>query len=167
MQDNKDKTQFDLNVDTQVIIGILKQTKVGDLIPYAVMSEAIKRDVMHRARYVMDSARRVLLREEGMVFGPVTGQGLRNMSDVEKVGSAPRYIESMRRKATKGIKVVTAVKFDELPAHTKTEHNVALSIFGALKQATTAGSQKKIEAAVVENNGALLASKQAMQAFMQ
>ena len=85
---------FKRSIDTQTVVDRLRASEIGDLVTYASISEALGRDVTNGARSVLQSARRIVLNEDQMVFGVVTRVGLKRLSDVEIVDAADRDWET-------------------------------------------------------------------------
>ena len=129
---NVGKPRFQVNVDVQILADLLKTKGVGEVATYEELKAAIKRDLQGPARYLLAAARRRLLRDDRMVFDPITDVGLKRLSDVECVATHKRTAKRIQRTAERGIRVVAAADYDTLPNAVKIEHNIALAHLGAL-----------------------------------
>jgi hypothetical protein len=154
-----------LSVDAQVLYGRLKQIEPEEPILYQELSEVIGRDVQKGARYVLDAALKVALREDRIVFGTIRGEGIVRLPDVGIVDKGAGGISRLRRLARRHAKILACVKdFDSLPNEHKIRHNSHLSIFGAIRQFTRPAAVARVEAAVNAAQAVIPAAK-TLEAF--
>lgn len=159
IEDNKDKSSFELSVDTQVLVKRLRDVKPGETIEYQEMSGVIGRDVQTKGRGNLDSARRILQRDEKIVFCSVRAIGVKRLenSDIAKLGAgALQHIGRTSRNASRKI---LCADYDKLANGDRTQMNAQLSILGALSQATKGKTLKAIEDKVSEVNDRLPLAK--------
>lgn len=142
-------TKFTRSSDTRFIIQKLREVEIGEIISYTILADAIAKGVSD-LKGPMSSARRVLLREENMVFEAITGVGLRRLSDTQIVGTATRTARHIRRTARRAVQTLSAVSdFSKLDRNDQMRHSAAASVFGAVAEMTTERGitrlQQKIE----------------------
>lgn len=160
----KDETR-EINVDSRILLARLKRTTPGEIITYSELSGLVGRDVQRQHRHILDSARK-WARKDRVIFGVVTGEGLQRLDDTGKVKAGIGAMARIRRASRRAAQTLTAVEqFDDLPNEMKIEHNMALSVFGIIQQATSSGMQKKIAAKVDGVEGGMLAMKKSLELF--
>jgi len=156
---------FVASIDAKSIYAILKEAEVGAVVPYKVMSEAIGRNVRNGARGAMETARKMAQRELGFVFGVIPKEGLRRLTEVEKVGSGAQFITKIRRAAQRGIDRQRTVKNPEaLPPEIKVRSFVYESVLGMVASSMQEKKINKIEAKVQQTQASLPLAK-TLEAF--
>lgn len=149
----------ELSVDTQTIERLLWEVPVGDVISYVTLSSAIGRDVQRKARHILVSAVRRVLREKRMVFGAVNSVGLKRLSDVGVLGVGAQAVAEIGRKSRRTVKKLACAKYEALSPADQTTHNVLVSQLGVLAHITSASTQKKLEAKVEQAHAKLPVAK--------
>ena len=155
---------FRLSSDSAALVKVLERIPVGGTISYGDLSSAIGRDVT-LFRGALETARLVVQRESCMVFDVVRGEGLRRLADDEIVDLSDKARDHARRHARNTAKKLVCVDYDSLSKPKQTKHNAALSMFGALAELTTSGSQKRLEAKVEAAGTQLTSARAAMDAL--
>lgn len=136
--------------ETEAVCDVLSGMEVGALVPYAKLTEVAGGDVTGESRHIMDSARRICIREHGIVFEAVRGIGLRRMEDSQLAHLGAPMRMRVRRLARRTVSKVRCAKYDRLGNDDKTAHNTALSVAGLLVLAASDRARKKIEARVTD-----------------
>jgi len=142
--------KFEKSADTKVIESVLAEAKIGDTITYETLSKAIGRDVRQFASGALNSARRTMLNEKGMVFGTENNVGLKRLDDSQIVNASEDDRRKMHRMSNRAIRKLGCVNFDGLSKENKQKHLTASAQFGALQMFSTASTNKKIEQKVEE-----------------
>ncbi len=155
---------FRLSADSAALVKVLELVDVGATVTYAELSQTIGRDVTS-FRGPLETARLVVQREKRMVFDAVRGEGLRRLADDEIVDLSDKARDHARRHARKTAKKLVCVDYQSLNKQKQTKHNAALSMFGALAELTTSGSQKRLEAKVEAAGTQLASARSAMDAL--
>ncbi len=135
----------ELSIDTQTLERLLWEVPVGDTVPYSTLSEAIGRNVQQRARHILVSAVRRVLREKRMVFAAVANVGLKRLDDEGVLSVGGEAVHAINRKCSRVVKKLSCVEYDKLPTQGQTTHNVLVSQLGMLKHVTSSPTQKKLE----------------------
>lgn len=145
----KQKAIQELSLDTQTLKRLLREAEIGQIVSYSEMSSAIGRDVPTEARGNLRTARRQLLREHNMVFGPVLGVGMKRLDDAGKIESAHGHARRGRSQYRMAVRTVAAVDdFDALPNDQKIRHSLVAAQAGAILQLSSPTLTRKLEAAV-------------------
>lgn len=141
------------SVDTRFVADAMKKTQPGETISYETLNAACGRDV-RAARHLIESARRILLRDHSMVFRCVPNEGYIRLEDekIVEVANTDRR-EKMRRQAAAAIKELGCVKYDSISETHKASHNTGMALFGSLYQATSKQSVKKLHERVANAGG--------------
>lgn len=139
----------ELSLETQVIVERLGKAAVGDLVTYQELRDLTGLDVQHDGRGVMESARRICQRDSRMVFGAVMNEGLKRLDDQGIVGTGGVTLKRIGRAARRGVRTLGCVKdFDALPESARVEHNMSVSVLGALGQMTKRNKLEQVRLAV-------------------
>lgn len=149
-EQKKPKAIKEISIDTQLIVDHLAKKNVGDFIPYSEFNKLIGRDVQGAARHCLESARRILQRDERIVFATIKNEGIKRLDDVSIVNTGRDGLNRIRREAKRTAKRVSCAEYDKLPNDKKIEHNLVASMTGALSHMTKAASIKKLESRVQE-----------------
>lgn len=144
----KNRAIPELSVDTQTIERLLWEVPVGEVASYGDLSAAIGRDVQRKARHILNSAVRRVLREKQVVFAAVNGVGLKRLSDVGVLGVGAQAVTAIGRKSRRTVKKLACAQYEALSKPEQTVHNVLVSQLGVLAHITSAGTQKKLEAKI-------------------
>lgn len=140
--------RFEKSADTRVLEHVLSQVEIGETVTYDTLSKAIGRDVREFGCGSLQSARRALLRDKGVVFGVETNVGLVRLSDAGIVDSTESDRQRIKRAATRTISKLAVVKFDELDKERQRQHVVASAQMGALAMFAGKNAAKRIAAKV-------------------
>jgi hypothetical protein len=146
MADQPRPMTFEASPDTRLLRAKLKSIEIGQSVTYAELSQVISRPVSGSS-VPLRSALRGLLHDEQRVFGVIRGVGVKRLADPEIVEASDSDVDSIRRKAKKAARKLTAIQdYAQLdPAH-QLAHTARLSIVGAIASMTTDKAIKKIEA---------------------
>lgn len=164
--ERKNHPSFVVSMDSRAIEDRLKKCAIGDEVSYADLSALIGRDVAYE-RGAMASARRRLMRDQQMVFGVIRGIGLKRLGDEEIVGTGESVNTHIRRTARRAARQMSCVQdFGAMTENKQTQHNMWLSLFGALTAVTRAQSVKRLAANVKEFKASLPLAK-TLESFTQ
>jgi len=138
----------EMSGDTRLLIACLEEVPAGGFIPYHELSGRIDRDVSREARHNLISARRILQREQRMVFDPVKGEGLKRLDDSGIVKTLDGCIGAIRRKVKRSLSKASCVDYANLDHEGRNHRNMQLAVIGAMAQMTRPESLKLVERAV-------------------
>jgi hypothetical protein len=144
MNDNK----LDINPDnyigrtlaeTELLIKHLQSATIGQVFTYQEMNTVCKEDVQIR-NTILSTARRTLLRPpHRMVFGTLTGIGIKRLSDEEIPDVAEDAVKRSKGIARRGLKKLNCADMAKMTPEAKVRtitHKTILCLFGG------AGSRK-------------------------
>jgi hypothetical protein len=114
---------FERSTDTDAVIVVLRGC--NNEISYTDLARQAGLTVV-RAKQVLASARRAVRAESGVLFGCIWGEGLRRLTDVDKVKKPEKFKKRVFRGAGREIKDLSTIA--DLGALQKSEqHSVALN----------------------------------------
>lgn len=134
------------SIDAKLIVIRLQKASIGEIILYSELSSLIGKNVQKEARFAMETARRIVLRENDFVFDAVRGVGLKRLSPEETIDVAGSFVSTVRKSANRAKSKLNTVD----PGQIGKEHFAKYAMVGALisffRDATKVTTQKKIEA---------------------
>lgn len=140
------------SVDVRLVADRLRQAKPDEVIPYQVFNEIIRGDVQFKQAWVLMQARKVVLREDRMVFECVRGVGLKRLTDSGISGIGEQSIAHIHRHSARATKKMACADYATLGNEEKIRYNAHLSVLGALRAVTTKRKIEKLEIAAGEQN---------------
>ena len=161
------RTIPEISVDAKLLYERLKKVGIGEPISWDELSAVVSRDARPGgpAYGALATARRRALANEGRVFDPVHGRGLKRLGDAEIVEASQAKIDAVRRRSRPALKRPSCVQhFDALPPEQQIKHNTFASVFSAFVIVTRAGPMKKLEGHVAEAHAQLPLAK-TLEAF--
>lgn len=157
---------FELSADTRLLLQRLKKVPMGETITYDALTAEIGKKVSG-ATPALQSARRVLMRDDQTVFSPIRGVGLQRLNDEAIVSATEANRDAIRRKAKKAAREVTCVQdYNALPPAKQLRHTAALSVFTAIAEMASDRGVKRVETAAHGRSGELPIS-QTLAAFAE
>lgn len=130
MKENKPIAQ--ISVDAQILAKHLASVPEGVLVKYETLNELIKADVQNGARNILQTARRVVQREENIVFECVKNEGIKRLHPAEIISTGKATIVKIRKTAKRGASKLACADFDRLTKEEKSEFLASTSILGAI-----------------------------------
>lgn len=141
----------ELSVEAKLLYERLVKCEVGDIVPYAELSNIAGRDVRQRARGAMMTARRKVEREDRLVFGVVRSVGVKCLSDSQIIGAQQAKIDHVRRTVSRSSRQLKCVRdYSQLSRDEQIRHNAYLSIAGMIAHSTSGRQVKRIESRVAD-----------------
>jgi hypothetical protein len=141
------RTTFDLSIETQDLLRYMRQSmEVGKVWTYEELDDAAKCDV--RAKSCLNTARRRLERDDGVVTAAVRGVGLKVLSDSEAILSTSSDLRSIMRKAKRATYRISTVDYDDLSEEGKLAHNAKMTQLLFVTHAAKDDAARRIEGAV-------------------
>jgi hypothetical protein len=129
---------------------LIKQAEAGDherIIPWEELSKAAGVDVKVKT-HVLQTARNRAIKEAGVDYGTVRGQGVQLLDSRGLIGVGESNLASTRRRTRKALTRMAHVKFNELTESDKIRHNAVASFNGVMLMMTGKASRKRLEGAV-------------------
>lgn len=135
----------ELSVDTQLLVKRLKKCAEDEMVTYDELSGIIGRDVTAKARHILDSARRILQRQDRMVFECVHGQGVKRLNDSAMANLGEHGIKRIRGISKRTARKIACSDYENLSNEDKIKSNASLSMLGALSMMTAPKKLKALE----------------------
>jgi len=129
--------------DIREIYRFLKNTKPTDVITHSSISKLVGYNILRR-RWVMDTARKLLIEEEGIRFGSIRNIGLKHLTGFDILEEGRKNIRKVKRSGTryeKWMKCVKSDDFDKLDKDQKNQFCLQTSFFSFIGEI---GERKQI-----------------------
>lgn len=150
------KTIAELSVDSNLLFDAISKAEAGQVFTYLELSAIVGRDVTKEARGNLYTAIRKARNECGIVFATTIKVGIKRLADTEIAAVGDQALHRIHSTAIRTSRKLTCVvDFDAMPNESKVKHNTALSMFGAISQATRPQAVRKISDKVSAAQSAL------------
>lgn len=132
------KATFEASVDSVIIGKKLSALSPGQTISYDALCALVPgRDLRVKHRYILETGRGLALKENKVVTGCVSGEGIKRLTDEEIVTLPESTISHIRRVSKRACRKVLCSDYDKLDAEGKRTFNAGLSVLGAITQFTS------------------------------
>jgi hypothetical protein len=158
------KTIMEMSAETKLLAEMLRGVAEGEVCTYADMSAMIERDVRAGARGALNSARRILLRDDRIVFDVVIGTGVKRMTPAE-IANSEKGVNRIRGATIKELKVQAVAAAGELCNEDRTKLNTRLSVLGAIHHCTDSRKIAKLQKHISSSGAGELAIGQTLEAM--
>lgn len=143
--------------ETLALADFLRTIPAGDVALYQDLSAVAKVNVQKEGRGRLNSARKIVLREDTMVFAPVRGLGMKRLRDEDIAESSGSAVKSINRKAHRELKKSRCLtNVQALPVHTQVKLYTHLSVLAAFETISGGKSVRQL-ANVIEHTPSELA----------
>lgn len=143
-------------VERQALVEILRSVEPGETISYGAMEAGANVRNLRKDRHVLAAARADLRDEESIVFEPITGVGLRRLTDAERATVAPdRRRRRSFRQATLGLKEMRGLETAALSNDERHQFLGRLALLSAVAAVSSARSLQRVLAVSVPDQPAL------------
>jgi hypothetical protein len=141
------KPRFEVGIDATTLMAVLRNCPIGETVTYEEMAQAIKRSARagHSGYGSLVTARRLLERDEGVVFEAVTSVGLKRLDDTGKLKSCTGMVAGIGRRCRRVRSRLKAVDYDSMQVPEQQRHNAISSIVGAISLMSKPAAVRKIE----------------------
>lgn len=127
---------FQASADSRLIYQRMKKTAIGETILTTDIEEAVSRPV-GRIRGAIQTARRRLLKDDGMVFASIPGIGYMRCTDENIIDNSVADTNAIRRRAGRAAEKLSKVSdYAALTPAKQLEHTTRLSVLGAIASMT-------------------------------
>lgn len=145
MTDNR--TTYEPAADTRLLVSLMMRAAIGDTITYDAMTAHLARPVTGGDGN-LQSALRMLQRDEGMVFACERGRGYKRLSDSEIANQVgPSGLMRIRRAARRTLNTLTVAKDENLTNAERVKRNTHLAFMGAVNLMTRPGRIERLREA--------------------
>lgn len=129
------------------LIKFAAQRDYTTTLTYEELSRAAGVNVREKAS-VLQTAKRIALREAKADFGPVRGIGIQLLDSRGLIAVGESILSRVRRATTRGLYRVANVEYETLDDSEKIRHNTNASFLGVVRMMTNKSSRKRLEGAV-------------------
>lgn len=137
--------RFHRSFETQKILDLLVKIPSGEVITYKAMTEACGAEI-NGYSYAARSARALAEKETGFIFSPVTGVGLKRLTDDEIVQNSHADRSRLRNIAKRALVKLTAVQnFHGLPEDLKRTHQAHATILAVVADVASAETANRLQ----------------------
>lgn len=147
--------EFERHPNTDALAEVLRGVASGQEITYAHLTAEIGDDVQAEGRHYLQSARRILGREDRIFFHTVRGYGLRRATDSSLVEEAPVTLSRLRRVARSQGNRLRAADWERLTPDERRQWSLHLSIREAVAHASSKRGVEKVLSATSEHTKSL------------
>lgn len=143
------KSIAEISIDSHAIYKRLIKLNPGEMIGYNELSSVIGRDFQKYGRGNYETACKIALRDDKMVFVSVRDEGIKRLENEAIPGTiGTGSISKIRRLSKRSAKKIMATDYENLTNAGKISHGMGLSVLGAFLQMTKPKSIAIIEDAV-------------------
>ena len=156
------------SIEAQEIFRRLKRAVDAEdygVIKYTELSALVGSDVQREERGYRDTARRMVVRETGRLFGIVVGEGVKLLDIAEQVSTSSDAVARIRRATKRSITRAGRVQVAKLTEDQKKEYSTNASVLGALYHFSRPKSVEKIGTAVAKQASDKLAIGDTLKLF--
>lgn len=148
-------TIAETSIEAKLVYERLKKAAENEIITYSELSKVAGRNVTGRARYVLQTARGMCERNDRIVFGCVMKIGLRRLKNDEIPDIGVAKMSHIRRTVKRATRTMACADYDSLSPEKRLSHNVLMSMFGVLHEATKPSVSALIARDDIANSHAL------------
>jgi hypothetical protein len=138
-------TQPETSLDARVLAERLSTADPEDVITYDELAALIGKDVQHKRRDLLDTARNLVLREHHKTFGTVTNVGIKCLSSTAIVSLGEQARSRLRRASGKTLKRLACATLEELPPLEVHRLLAYTSVLGAVHALTHFATVKRAQ----------------------
>jgi hypothetical protein len=156
-----------LSIESGILVSRLRQAKPGDVVTYAEMSKIIGMSVQ-KHRGSLDTARRIVMRDDRLIFGCVKDVGLKRLDAEEAAASLATDVKGTRAKARKGGRKARAIKYEDVPQDARSTLIARASYLSLVDGTGSPASQRKLVASIeTQKKTAFLPLQRALEALRE
>lgn len=140
-------------LETKTLVDFLKAKPEGTTIPYAELNELIGRptEVGGSGHGYLSSARRILLRDHGILVDAEPKIGIRVCTNDEKIIVAGRDVSRARRAVKRSGQKLRSVEYARLDDGQKRNWNARMSMVGALELLSAPKAVERVEKIITDH----------------
>jgi hypothetical protein len=150
----------EMSIDARLLTARLKQLRLDEIVTYMELSAIVGRDVRKDpTRGHLDTARKVVEREDGFVIAAVYGIGLKRLLPPAVIEQQKAVITSVNRKARRAMKKLATVPVESLDSKGREDFNTVACHMSMVAATTTQNAAKKLRNEVVKSQQQLPLAK--------
>ena len=141
----------ELSADVKLLAARLAKCERGDVVTFEEMTSIVGRDI-RKHRGILTSARRIVLRDNRLVFESVLKVGMKCMENDSLSSVGTSFISRTSRGARRAEQKMATVEYEKLSNGSRVKHNVAASMLAAVGMMTRSSEVKKLETVIEKRN---------------
>jgi hypothetical protein len=154
----------EISAGARLIHARLAKVPVSEVVTYEELSRVAQTNVLTH-RWLLETGRNLARRQEGMLFAPVRGVGLKRLDDIGIGDDVNRDRKLIHRKGVRSLRKVECVTdLAGMPDADRTRLLATASCMGAIVHATSTPTIKKLSA-VVQKSPAKLPLAETLEAI--
>lgn len=158
----KPNPTYERVLETSLLVDFLLEHQADSMIGYAAMNAHIRGDVCGSDRSRLTSARRIIIKEHGIVFGTVRREGIRRLDDTQKIDEAESALPRMAGLARRAKTKLATVNYDRLSAADKLRHQTKMATFFAAHEMARKTAQQRLADGIRARNNQLPPSRETL-----
>ena len=140
------KPTFELSFETKLLMRLLGAVPVDGTLTYGAIGAELSQPV-ESFRGSLSAARRILMRDEGIVFATIRKVGIQRIAGATITNSVAADRGMIRRKATRTLTKLAAVARDTLDAADRSRLDAEASLMGVIASVSRDSAVTKLETA--------------------
>lgn len=136
------------SAEAKAIYERLKEAMPGDEITYEEINQLIGRDVRKYCKSALDTARRMCMKEDRIVFDVMPDVGFKRLNNDEIPKLSRRGFKHIRNTAKKYVKVTMCADYEKLSPENRLEFNYALTGLEPIRELSSITAEKRIKEAI-------------------
>lgn len=140
-------------IETKLLVDLIKDKEEGTTISYAEMEQCIGRSVKSGTQGYgyLSSAKRILLRDHGVLVDAEPKVGIRVCTNEEKMIVAQRDVKRARRAVKRSGQKLRSVEYQRLTEDQKKDFNSRMSLAGALELLSAPKAVEKVAKIIADH----------------
>lgn len=147
------------SVEAQDLTKFLESCEINQVITYAELNEAAKCDVQIRNTVLQTAKRQLLKPPHRMVFGTITGIGIKRLADNDIPDEGASAVKRARRIARRGMEKLNCADLSKIDAEKKIQLITTKTVLGLFGQAGGKKANNLIEQQARTSNGEMKIGK--------
>lgn len=147
------------SVEAQDLAKFLESAEIGQVITYAELNAAAKCDVQARNTVLQTAKRQMLKPPHRMVFGTISGIGIKRLSDNDIPDEGASAVKRARRIAKKGLDKLNCADLTKVDADRKVQLITTKTVLGLFSQSSGKHAHNLIEQQARIGNGEMKIGK--------
>lgn len=127
----KPQPLFQRSYETSQLVAVLSKAQPGQILTYIDLGKAINQRI-DGSTHALQSARRAVMKEYGLVFDAIVGVGVKCLTSTEIVDASDKSRITLRRRAKSAATKLSQTDYVALDDRARLKYATHQSIFGAI-----------------------------------
>lgn len=139
------KLTFQLSDETKIVVSLLRELNEGDVLPYTGIQSALGYPSVEPCRSAIYSAQRVLMKEQGYVFGTERKIGVKRLKDDEKIAAMHGATKRAQSSCKRGKRISMHLDWSKLTPEQQEEARMLQTVDGVVIELTKEKNLQKMQ----------------------